>query len=219
MLETQVRTPLWAWALDDDNKDYECPPLRKRKRGSRRDDARDKSVTTSAVVPSAGDLKSFFVREYGDLGTYDPSESEMQSYYAQCEEKLDEVQKGKHWLFSSRLGLDLIGKQGVSSVPFIPEQNWSPDSDRPTSRCLAEYMHAINWQNTGTRRASGNPDANPMYRIDNYCHSINAIRAYSLEQIGSLRHKGDDAAACKRHLKSFDHEKIGHIVGIPCICQ
>ena len=113
MLETQVRTPSWAWALDDDNKDYEfpslptkrkpeSPPPRKRKRGSRRDDARDKSVTTSAVVPSAGDLKSFFVSEYGDLGTYDPSESEMQSYYSKCEGLLDDVQKDKHWLFTPK---------------------------------------------------------------------------------------------------------------------
>ena len=160
MLETQVRTPSWAWALDDDNKDYECPslptkrkpespPPRKRKRGTRRDDARHKRVTTSAVVPSAGDLESIFVPEYWHLGTHDPSESEMQSYYSKCEGLLDEVQKDKHWLFTSKLGLDLIGKQGVSSVPCIPEQNWSPDSDRPTSRCLAEYMRAINWQNTG----------------------------------------------------------------------
>ena len=60
MLETQVRTPPWAWALDDDNKDYECPspptkrkpessPPRKQRRSSPEPEAQWKYLKSPSV--------------------------------------------------------------------------------------------------------------------------------------------------------------------------
>lgn len=190
----------WKWATSESNKDHSPAPAPKRRKacGSNRDD----SSTGMEVVQCDGKLSSHFVLESGAT----PSEPEMQSYYERCEAILDDEYKRpcRH----SRLGLDLVGKTGLCAVPRIPKQVWTPDlGPPPTPSVLAEYMKDINWQQTFHRRASGNSEAEPMYKVDNHCTRIGEIRAYSFEQVASLRAKSDDAAQALQRLKTFDHEK------------
>jgi len=44
-------------------------------------------------------------------------------------------------------------------------------------------------------------------QVEDYCTCIGEIKAYSSEQVASLRAKGDDAANAIQRLKEFDHEK------------
>ena len=80
-----------------------------------------------------------------EMNSRDITDAERQKWNQQCENILDDIKKYPQ--YHRRLGVD-FGGDIDSVIPVIPDQNWSPEFDPPTVRCVLNYQKSNNVQYT-----------------------------------------------------------------------